>query len=82
MTTDMFDDLMCEMQRARHNERELRDLFNEIRWLRKQELSSMDATLLQTLSQQINHMMEECQKGSAQLPFNDFAYRTHHDFRV
>lgn len=82
MTTDGIDELMCEAQCARHNEQQLRDLFNEVRWLRKQELSSMDATLLETLSQQINRMMEECQKGSAQLPFNDFAYRTHHDFRV
>jgi hypothetical protein len=81
MNIDAIDDLYCSVKCARNNERELRELFAEIRWLRKQAVEVNDQQMLKELAQEINRFLEICEAGSPQRHFNDGVYRSYHDFR-
>jgi hypothetical protein len=81
MNVDAIDDLYCSVKCARNNERELRELFAEVRWLRKQAVEAEDQATLEGLSKEINRFLEMCEAGSPQRHFNDGVYRSYHDFR-
>lgn len=82
MTTDGIDELYCSVKCARNDERELRELFIEARWARKQAVDAEDQRLLEDICKEINRLLAVCEAGSPQRAFNDGVYRSYHDFRA